>query len=113
MPYAAVDANYIGCQIVNEIYSLKTRLINPDTGMSIIVTRIEGGSEKVASISGHMKITGSIRSYSNEDHQKVLQYIEKYAKTICELHGARSKFTINNNFYRAIKNDPFANEIVK
>jgi metal-dependent amidase/aminoacylase/carboxypeptidase family protein len=40
IPHAAIDANYIGCQIVNEIYSLKSRLINPFNTLTIAVTRI-------------------------------------------------------------------------
>jgi metal-dependent amidase/aminoacylase/carboxypeptidase family protein len=44
IPHSAIDANYIGCQIVNEIYSLKSRLINPQNALIIAVTRIEGGN---------------------------------------------------------------------
>lgn len=51
MPHLAIDANYIGCQVVNEIYSVKTRLADPSQGMTIAVTKIVGGHDSVASIS--------------------------------------------------------------
>jgi metal-dependent amidase/aminoacylase/carboxypeptidase family protein len=64
--HTAIDANYIGCQVVNEIYSLKSRLTNPHNGLIIAVTRVEGGNENYSAISDKMVIAGSIRSFSVE-----------------------------------------------
>lgn len=89
LPHIAIDANYIGCQIVQEIYAARARLTEPMSGMAVAVTRVEGGSENVMAISGRMKIWGSVRSFDGGMQQRMLGYIEKYAKSVCEANGAK------------------------
>lgn len=80
-------------------------MTEPNTGMTIAVTKIEGGVGNPTSISGLMKITGSIRSYERKYHDKALKHIEKFTASICEVNGAEYKFTCGSNNYRAVKND--------
>lgn len=72
--------------------------------MALSVTKIEGGTDNLTSISGKCKIWGSIRSFDNQYHKKVLEHIEKYAKGLSDINRASCKFEINPNFYRAVRN---------
>ena len=73
-PHAGIDANYIGCQIMQDIYSIKTRIIAPETKMSITIPLVEGG-KKVSAISDYFKCRASIRDHDPFEHKKVLKHI--------------------------------------
>ena len=60
LPQIGIDANFIGCQIMNYIYSLRSKC-NPSEPMTISVSTVNGGNI-VSSISEYMKISGPIRS---------------------------------------------------
>lgn len=39
-----------------------------------------------------------------KDHLRVIEHIEKFTKSICEINGAQYIFNVNKNLYRAVKN---------
>ena len=70
IPESAIDANYIGCNLVNHLYALKQLKIKPlDTG-TMSITKVEGGSGP-AMISEDFLIEGSLRMISLESQNKM------------------------------------------
>lgn len=44
MPYAGVDANFIGCTLVTQIYSLISMKVPPLEGATIVIYYVNGGA---------------------------------------------------------------------
>ena len=44
LPYAGVDANFIGCTLVTQLYSLISMKVPPLEGATLVVYHISGGS---------------------------------------------------------------------
>lgn len=66
-PNAGVDANFIGCSLVSQIYSLAGMSIPPLEGGSLVIYKVEGGSN-VAMVSNLFTIMGSIRTFSMKSY---------------------------------------------
>jgi metal-dependent amidase/aminoacylase/carboxypeptidase family protein len=60
IPENGVDANFIGCNLVTQIYTLKQQKLSPSEKGVIAVTMV-GGGLGVAMISENFHITGSLR----------------------------------------------------
>lgn len=87
-PHAGIDANFIGCHLVTQLYSLTHLKIPPLEGSTLNVTKIEGGSN-TASISNNFKIIGSLRVCKMESFEVMKKQITKLANNICETYGAK------------------------
>lgn len=66
-PHAGIDANFIGCSLVAQIYSFTGMSIPPLEGSSLVIYRVEGGSN-AAMVSNTFRIMGSIRTFSIESY---------------------------------------------
>lgn len=73
-PHAGVDANFIGCSIVTQIYSLRQLLLDPFEGACINVTKVEGG-QGVAMISDRFEIQGTLRTLSQVNSSKIKSHL--------------------------------------
>ena len=73
IPHAAIDANFIGCSLVTQIYALTSMKIPPLEGSALSITKVCGGSNVLA-ISDNFEITGSLRTFSmaSYEHMKML-----------------------------------------
>ena len=60
IPHAAIDANFIGCSIVSQLYTLVSRNINPLEGATLAVCQLEGG-KTASQISDVFKLNGNFR----------------------------------------------------
>jgi len=54
-PQAGIDANYIGCTLVSQLYALSAQTIAPMEGSSLVIVKVEGGSS-VAKVSDNFTI---------------------------------------------------------
>jgi metal-dependent amidase/aminoacylase/carboxypeptidase family protein len=87
IPESGVDANFIGCSLVAQLYSLKLTKISPQERGLLCVTKVQGG-EGLAIISDHLKITGTLRMLSSQAQLKMREEIKKLSINFCQSFGA-------------------------
>lgn len=71
-PNNGIDAAYIGSQLITHLYSMKNRILPPLAQGTIAVTTMNGGSN-MTSIMEKLKLGGSIRTISTEDHKVIIK----------------------------------------
>jgi amidohydrolase len=62
-PHGGVDANYLGCTLVSQLYALSAQTIAPMEGSSLVIYKVEGGSS-VVKVSDNFEVVGSLRTFS-------------------------------------------------
>lgn len=91
MPHETIDAIYIASEIVVALQSIVARNLNPsDTGVISVCTFDSGTASNV--IAGEAKLTGTVRSFTDEVRDLLFRRIEEVAKGICQTHGATCAF---------------------
>ena len=107
-----IDAAYIGSQLIGHLYSMRSRVVSPMSQGTLCVTSIQGG-KNLTSVMDEIKIQGSLRTISTEDHNLLMKELETFSIKFCENFGAKCKVKIGKSNYRAIKNDPNAVKLVR
>ncbi len=60
MPHAAIDANFIGCTLVTQLYSLIGMKIPPLEGATLVIYYVNGGAMSTK-VSDRFELVGSVR----------------------------------------------------
>jgi metal-dependent amidase/aminoacylase/carboxypeptidase family protein len=69
-PNAGIDANFIGCTLVTQLYSLIGMKIPPLEGATLVIYHVKGG-ENAAKISNNFELNGSVRVTTMESFYKL------------------------------------------
>lgn len=92
MPHETVDAIFIASEIVVALQSIVARNLNPvDTGVISVGTFESGTASNV--IANEAKLTGTVRSFTDDVRKLLFRRIEEVANGICQAHGATCSFT--------------------
>jgi amidohydrolase len=91
MPHETVDAIFIASEIVVALQSIVARNLNPsDTGVISVGTFQSGKASNV--IADQARLTGTVRSFTDEVRTLLFRRIEEVAKGVCQAHGATCTF---------------------
>lgn len=97
MPHHALDPIPIACEIVTALQTLVTRQIDAFDPVVVTIAQIEGGSTNNV-IPESARLTGTIRSVSEESRTKVHAGITRIAENIARAHGAEADVEITRGF---------------
>jgi amidohydrolase len=97
MPHHALDPIPIACEIVTALQTLVTRHIDAFDPVVVTVAQIEAGSTNNV-IPESARLTGTIRSVSEESRARVHAGITRIAENIARAHGAEADVEITRGF---------------
>ncbi|MEZ4866852.1 MAG: amidohydrolase [Caldilineaceae bacterium] len=92
MPHETVDATLVASEIVMALQSIVARNVSPTETAVISVGSFASGTAANI-ISGHARLTGTVRSFTDDMRAFLFRRIEEVAKGICQAHGAQCDFT--------------------
>lgn len=70
VPNAGIDANYIGCVLVTQIYSLIGMKVPPLEGATMVVYRIEGGALS-GKVSDNFELKATLRVTTIDSYKRI------------------------------------------
>lgn len=88
-PQGGIDANFIGCQLVGQLYSLIGLKVPPLNGATLVVYKIFGGGD-AAKVSNKFELTATIRVTNTLDFQKLEKTITDLSNNLCWAYGAKA-----------------------
>jgi metal-dependent amidase/aminoacylase/carboxypeptidase family protein len=88
-PHVGIDANYIGCVLVGQLYSLISLKVPPLNGATLVVFKVSGGGEAIR-VSNRFELAASIRVTSTLDFQKLEKTITDLTNSLCSAYGAKA-----------------------
>lgn len=91
IPHSGVDANYIGCTLVSQLYSLISLSVPALEGSTLVVSKVEGGAS-LTSVSDNFKIVASLRTFSMKSYELLKERITKMSEGLCDSLGATVTF---------------------
>ena len=94
-PHESTDAVVVGSLIVMAIQTLVSREINPAHPSVVTVGEFKAGSAANV-IAGEALLRGTIRTQDKDVRKHLTEGVSRIAKSICELHGARSRVSIES-----------------
>ena len=93
-PNEGVDANYIGCSLVSQLYALNGQTVPPLEGSSLVIYKVEGGTGAVM-VSDAFRIEGSVRTFSLDAYEKLKERITNLSNAISLSFGAKAELNFN------------------
>ena len=102
MPHIGVDANYIGCSLVCQLYSILPMAVPTLQGSTLVVFKAEGGSN-IATVSNNFIILGTLRTFSTKTYENLKERIIKQSKNWCESFGASVTVEFNECTFEFIQ----------
>lgn len=95
MPHRTIDPVAIASQIVGALQLLVSRTVDPVDTAVISITNFNAGTGAHNVIPDTAKLTGTLRTFSNETRERLKEAIGKIAKNIAESYGATAKYEFN------------------
>ncbi len=111
MPHKSIDAITLSAQVINNIQYIISRQSDPMEPLVITIGTIEGGFLWNI-IAETVKMTGTMRSYSQEVRKKALEDLERVIKSACDGVGATYKF-VNEPAVNPLINHYCASQLLK
>lgn len=111
MPQNSVDAITLSAQVINNIQYIISRQSDPLEPLVITIGTIEGGFLWNI-IAETVKMTGTMRSYSQEVRKKALEDLERVIKSACDGVGATYKL-VNEPAVNPLINHYCASRLLK
>lgn len=106
-PDNGIDALYIACRYIQEIYDRKAREGKPDPAPDertiIQICKFESGTARNI-ISGHTELVGTLRAFSDEDFQWLLSIIYGVADELAEEYGCEIKVRHTDGYPPIVNN---------
>lgn len=87
-PNFGIDANFIGCTLVTQLYSLIGLKIAPLEGATFVIYKVDGG-QNVAKVSDRFEITGSLRTTTMDSFNRMKETIISLSENLCSAYGAK------------------------
>lgn len=108
-PHKGLDPIFISAQVLNFLYGLISRHVNPVEKAVISIGKIAGGDASNI-IPSQVEIRGTVRTFSSETRDVILRHLRNIAEIILTLGGSyKLRFT---GSYPATVNDPEVTRII-
>ena len=88
-PQGGIDANFIGCQLVGQLYSLIGLKVPPLHGATLVVYKISGGGE-AAKVSNKFELAATIKVTTTLDFQKLEKTITDLTHNLSSAYDAKA-----------------------
>lgn len=111
-PQNGVDAIVIAAHVIQALQSIVSRNVDPRDSAVVTLGVIEGGTQSNI-IANEVKITGTVRTLSNETRDLILQRIEDILAHTTKTFGADYEFELDPHWYIALTNNDDMVDIVK
>ncbi len=109
-PHQGVDPIYIAAQVINAIQGIRSRRLKPTEPSVVTIGTIHAGAATNV-IPHEVKLSGTIRSYSEETRQKIHSELERAFGVARALGG---DFTLQiSRGYPALYNDPEVSQLMR
>lgn len=107
-PEKGIDALFIGCQYIQQVYETKARLQRPnpapDERTIIQICKMESGTARNV-ISGYSALLGTMRAFSDEDFAGLVKILEDTAEDLSRQYSCRIK-AAHSEGYPPVVNNP-------
>lgn len=103
-PHQTVDPVYVAAQVITDLQSIRSRMIDPVEPFVISVCSIHSGT-KSNIIPDEAILEGTMRTVSESTNRKVKALISLIAKSVCRAFGARCIVLVEDAF-PVTRNDP-------
>lgn len=111
-PQNGVDSIVVASHVVQALQSIVSRNVDPRDSAVVTLGVIEGGTQSNI-IAKEVKITGTVRTLSNETRELVLRRIEEILAHTTKTYGADYEFYLDPTGYIALSNTDEIVDIVK
>jgi amidohydrolase len=109
-PHKGVDPIFIASQVVNAMYAIRARRVNPLRPAVVTVGSIHGGTASNV-IPDEVKLSGTLRSYDEETRQQLIRDVEDALK-LARVLGGDYEYQVLLG-YPSMNNDAAVCEIVR
>lgn len=110
-PHTAVNPINIGVQIVNQIYLLVSQRVSPVQPIAAVITMFEAG-ETINVIPSEAKIAGTVRTFSEDQSERIKQYLIDIVDHVTKIYGATYELEYKRG-YPSLLNTEHETEIVR
>ncbi|MBF0464053.1 MAG: amidohydrolase [Nitrospirae bacterium] len=110
-PHEAIDSVLIACQMVLQIQTIVSRMIDPLSPAVITIGKIQAGTVNNA-IAENALIKGTIRTIDTITRETIFNKLHALAGSLAGFYNAEIKVTIHSG-YPSVVNDPGMYEIAK
>lgn len=114
-PEKGIDALFIGCRYIQEVYETKARLQRPnpapDERTIIQICKMESGTARNV-ISGYSALLGTMRAFSEEDFAGLVNILETTADRLSEEYHCEIKADHSEGYPPIINNPRLYKEIL-
>ena len=104
IPQTTVDGIVVASQVVNALQTIVGRNINPLESAVVTIGTIQGGTAANV-IASEVRMTGTIRTFSEEVREKVIKRMDELIAGITRSMGGAYSFEINPGSVPATVND--------
>lgn len=111
-PQFSADPIIIGSTIVQLLQNIVSRKMDPTRGRVISNTIFQSGTESYNVIPDTAELSGSVRTFYDEDGELIKREIEKVVKSVCDLYGADYEYVYEFG-YVSIINDEKSTGIIE
>lgn len=107
-PENGIDALFIGCEYIRQIYDTHKKQMKPDPAPEertiMQICKMESGIARNV-ISEHSSLLGTMRAFSEEDFSRLVVILEDTAKTLSREYGCGIE-AFHSEGYPPVYNDP-------
>jgi amidohydrolase len=96
-PHTGVDTILVGAQIVNQLQSIASRNVDPVEAAVVSICTFHGG-EAVNVIPQEVRLSGTVRTLSQEVRELVLKRVREIAEGTARLYGAKAHVTLTPGY---------------
>ncbi len=112
-PANTIDPIFIGTQIINAIYGIRSRYIDQREPVTISICSLHSGT-KDNIIPDDLIMEGTIRTFNENVRLKIKKSINDMVKSISLAYGATAEISFKNDAYPVTYNDPeITGEVIK
>lgn len=112
IPHNAINPIVVGSKIINEIESIKNYFIDSSERAVISICSINSGTTNNV-IPNTATILGTVRSFSKDTQEIIIDKLRKIANNISDIYGAKCELIYKKNFPPTINNAYVIDEIKK
>lgn len=108
-PHRSIDPIFILAQVINAIYGIRARRIDPTRAGVISIGAVHAG-DATNVIPSEVKLNGTIRSFDDQTREKLWEELEK-ALAVSRAFGGDYTVSLDKG-YPSLYNDPEVSEII-
>ncbi|MCB6993488.1 amidohydrolase [bacterium 210820-DFI.6.37] len=114
-PEKGIDALFIGCQYIRQVYETKARLQRPnpapDERTIIQICKMESGTARNV-ISGYSALLGTMRAFSDEDFAGLVKILEDTAADLSQKYNCRIEAAHSEGYPPVVNNKELYSQVI-